>query len=93
MSNDYLQPGIAQSYEQLSRLLEPLLGYPFVLQGLGIAANSSAHLLDYGCGIGEFAYILCEQFSHLTITAVDESVEMITVAQDKHVHPHITSGD
>ncbi len=52
MSNDYLQPDIASVYEQLPRLIEPLLGYPFVFRALGLATNSSAHLLDYRCGTG-----------------------------------------
>jgi ubiquinone/menaquinone biosynthesis C-methylase UbiE len=89
MSNDYVLGDIATSYEQLPRLIEPVLGYPFVLRALGFPPTRSAHLLDFGCGLGAFAHSLCTQFAHLTITAVDESAAMINVAQRTHAHPHI----
>src|SRR5579859_5461159 len=37
MSNHYLQPDVAHSYEHLPKQLKSLLGYPFVLRALRIA--------------------------------------------------------
>jgi len=89
MSNHYLQPDVAQSYEELPKQLTSFVVSPFVLRALGLADDQPGHLLDYGCGTGEFASRFCERFPHLRITAVDESAEMIKLAEDRHAHPHI----
>lgn len=89
MSNDYLQANVAQSYEHFPKNLEALLCYPLVIRALQLFSHRACHLLDYGCGTGEFARSLCERFTSLMITAVDESEEMIKIAQNIHSHEHI----
>lgn len=89
MSNNYLDAAIAQAYGQISKCGEVLLGYPSVIQALGLSPDVSKRLLDYGCGNGKITHAFCQAFARIEIVAVDESAAMIELAQAEHSHQRI----
>jgi ubiquinone/menaquinone biosynthesis C-methylase UbiE len=86
---------IARRYDTFNQHAVTLwhLGYHSVIDHLGQVSNCS--ILDYGCGTGIFSRFLCEKGA--TVTGVDVSDSMITVAKNKGPagisYHHITSGN
>lgn len=55
----------------------------------GIKGKSFAHILEIGCGTGNYTRLLKEKFPQAEIKAIDISVQMLAIAKDKLLNKKI----
>jgi cyclopropane fatty-acyl-phospholipid synthase-like methyltransferase len=56
-----------------------------------LAVSATDHLLEIGCGHGVAVSIVCERLTTGTITAIDRSEKMVTMARNRNAQ-HIAAG-
>ncbi|WP_243292200.1 class I SAM-dependent methyltransferase [Bacillus sp. FJAT-47783] len=87
MKTSFKEGTIANKFEVYNDILEQTLGFRFVFETF-LSNPNVKNILDYGCGPGKVAYRLSKS-TNLNIIAVDESKEMLDIAQEKRNHPNV----
>ncbi|RSL30600.1 class I SAM-dependent methyltransferase [Salibacterium salarium] len=83
MQTSWKEKSIADDFEAYNDTLEENLGFRFIFEYLN--KKEIGTILDYGCGPGKVAYRLAQNHKKEVI-AVDESKEMIQIANQKRSH-------
>ena len=73
--------GFAYIYDQLMKDAPYEQWVNLIEESISLYHQGAANLLDVGCGTGEIAVLLANK--HLSVTGVDLSEDMLTVAQSK----------
>lgn len=95
MGTSWKENTVAEKFNLYNDVLENALGFQYLMKEI---KNSGAKkVLDYGCGPGKVSLRLAQANENIHITAVDESEEMINIAQKcrghKSIDYHLISND
>jgi len=87
MGTSWKEKTVAEKFNLYNDVLENALGFQYLMRE--IKNSGVMTVLDYGCGPGKVSLRLAETNKNVHIIAVDESEEMINIAQKCRKHKSI----
>lgn len=88
MGTSWKKLEVSEAFNQYNDMLENVLGYEVILRMIKQDKNVR-RILDYGCGPGKVSRRLIDMDENLEIIAVDQSQNMLDIAQKYRSHKNI----